>query len=74
MSAHQYIVIGGVTPSHNMFVEILIPTTRLLVLPFHTYEGCVNYLILGGALFSMQNMYKELIINSYSSPMSECVD
>ena len=34
MSAQQYIVIGGVAPGHNIFVEILIPTRRLSVLPF----------------------------------------
>ena len=55
MSAQQYIVIGGVAPfgGHNIVVKILIPTRRLSVLPFHAHEGCVNCLILVGALFSM---------------------
>ena len=52
MSAQQYIVIGGVAPGHNIVVEILIPTRRLSVFPFHASEGFVNCLILGGALFS----------------------
>ena len=48
MSAQQYIAIGGVAPGHNIVVEILIPTRRLSVLPFHAHEGCVNCLILVG--------------------------
>ena len=56
MSAQQYIVIGGVAPGHNIVVEILIPTRRLSVLPFHAHEGCVNCLILVGALFSMNTI------------------
>ena len=56
ISAQQYIVIGGVAPGHNIVVEILIPTRRLSVLPFHTHEGCVNFLILVGALFSMNTI------------------
>ena len=57
MSAQQYIMIGGVTPGHNIVVEILIPTRRLLVLPFHAHEGYVNCLILVGALFLMNTIY-----------------
>ena len=49
----------GQTPGHNIVVEILIPARRLSVLPFHTYEDCMNCLILVGALFSMNiNFYK----------------
>ena len=56
MSAQQYIMIGGVAPIHNLVVEILIPTRRLSVLPFCAHEGCVNCLILVGALFSMNTI------------------
>ena len=56
MSAQQYFVISGVVPGHNIFVEILIPTRRLSVLPFHTHEGCMNCLSLVGALFSMNKI------------------
>ena len=56
MCAQKYIVIGRVAPGHNIFVEILIPTSRLSVLPFHAHEGCVNCLILVGALFSMNTI------------------
>ena len=44
-------MIGGVTPGQNIVVEILVSTRRLPVLSFHTYEGCMNYLILVGELF-----------------------
>ena len=57
MSAQQYIVIGGVTAGHNIFLDILILTRRLLVLPFHTHEGYVNCLILVGTLFSMNKIF-----------------
>ena len=53
MSPQQYIMIGGFFPGYNIIVEILIPNKRLLVLPFHINEGCVNCLILVGALFLM---------------------
>ena len=56
MSAQKYIVIGGVAPGHNIVVEILIPNRRLSVFPFHAHEGCVNCLILVGALFSMNTI------------------
>ena len=56
MSAQQYIMIGGVASGHNLVVEILIPTRRLSVLPFHAHEGCVNCLILVGALFSINKI------------------
>ena len=52
MSAQQYIVI----PGHNTVVEILIPTRRFFVFPFHAHEGCMNCLILVGALFSMNTI------------------
>ena len=51
MGAQQCLMIGGVTLGHNIVFEILVPTTKLLVIPFHTYEGCMNCLILVGALF-----------------------
>ena len=57
MSAQQYIMIGGVAPGHNIVVEILIPTRRLSVIPFHTHEDCVNCLILVGALVSVNIIY-----------------
>ena len=57
MSAQQYIVIGGVAPVYNIVVEILIPSRRLSVLSFHAHEGCVNCLILVGALFSMNIIF-----------------
>ena len=57
MSPQQYIKIGGVFTGHNIIVEILIPNKRLLVLPFHINEGCVNCLILVGDLFSMNKMF-----------------
>ena len=53
MDAQQYIMLVESTPGHNIVVEILIPTRRLSVLPFHTHEACVNCLILVGSLFSM---------------------
>ena len=57
----------GQTRSHNIVVEILIPTRILSVLPFHKYEGCMNCLILVGALFSMNiNVCK--INYCYTSP------
>ena len=56
MSAQQYIVIDGIAPGHNIVVEILIATRRLSILPFHAHEGCVNCLILVGALFSMNTI------------------
>ena len=43
-------------PSHDIVIEILIHTRILLVLPFHAHEGCVNCLILVGALFSMNRI------------------
>ena len=57
MSDQQYIIIGGVTPGYNIVVEIMIPTRRLSILPFHAPEGCVNYLILVGVLFSINKIY-----------------
>ena len=56
MSAQQYIVISRVPPGHNIVAEILIPTRRSLILTFHAHEGCVNCLILVGALFSMNTI------------------
>ena len=56
MSAQQYIVIGGVAPCHYIVIEILISIRRLSVLPFHAHEGCVNCLILVGALISMNTI------------------
>ena len=67
MGAQQCIMTGGVTRGHNIVVEILVPTRRLVILPFHTYEGCMNCLILMKTLFSMNiNIYK--ISDYYISP------
>ena len=53
----------GQTSGHNIAVEILIPNRKLAVLPFHTYEGCMNCLILVGALFSMNiNVCQKCVI------------
>ena len=60
MSVQKYIMMGEVALGYNIVVEILIPTKRLSVLPFHTHEGYVNRLILVGALFSM-NIYMQRI-------------
>ena len=45
MGAQQCIKISGVTLGHNIAVVILILTRILLVLSFHTYEDCMNYII-----------------------------
>ena len=62
------------TPSHNIFVEVLIPTKKLLVLLFHGHKVCVNYLILVGVLHLMnKNISKELVINFHLSPIGKYV-
>ena len=67
-------MIGGVAPSHNIFVEILIPTRRLSVLLFSYTRGLCELLNFSGSIiFNEQNICIELIFNSYSSPIGKNV-
>ena len=49
-------MVDGIALGYNIIVKIVIRTSRLLILPFHTYEGFMNCLILVRALCSINKL------------------